>query len=101
MPERPEADRQIEGPREGQGPDVGPYPPGVRVRAARLREHAGAEVDAHDRSLAQGSQDLQAGAGTAAHVQSPAERAVRTQRADGRVEHDVGGAKGRAVELRS
>ena len=45
------------GPGEGQGPDVGPYPPGVRVRTARLREHASAEVDARDPALAQGFQD--------------------------------------------
>src|SRR2546421_9278133 len=57
VPECPETDRQVEGPGEGQGPDVGPYPPGVRVRTARLREHASAEVDARDPALAQGFQD--------------------------------------------
>src|SRR5271166_5936538 len=101
VPERPEADRQVEGPGEGQGPDVGPYPPGVRVRPARLREHASAEVDAHDPSLAQGFKDPHARAGAAAHVQSPAERAERAQRAGGRVKHAIGAAERRVVELRS
>ena len=100
MPERPEADRQVEGPGEGQGPGVGPYPPGAGVRTARLREHAGAEVDARDRSLAQGSEDPQARAGAAVHVQSPAERAERGKRAGGRVKHAIGGAERRVVELR-
>ena len=59
VPERSEADRQVEGPSEGQGPDVGPHPPGAGAGTARLREHASAEVDARDRSLAHGSQDLQ------------------------------------------
>jgi hypothetical protein len=114
VPERPETDRQVEGPSEGrgegQGADVGPYPRRVRVRRARLREHAGAEVDAGVRSLAQGSQDPQARAGAAAHVKSRAERAERAERAaraqraqrvGGRVKHGIGGAERRAVELRS
>ena len=70
------------------------------MRTARLREHAGAEVDARDRSLAQGSEDPQARAGAAAHVQSPAERAERGKRAGGRVKHAIGGAERRVVELR-
>jgi hypothetical protein len=101
VPERSEADRQVEGPGEGQGPDVGPDPRGVRVRAARLREHAGAEVGARDLALAQGPEDPEAGAGAAAHVQSPAERAERAQRAGGRVKHAIGGAERGVVELRS
>ena len=101
VPERPETDRQAEGPGEGQGPDVGPYPPSVRVRTARLREHAPAEVDAGDLSQAHGSEDPHARAGAAAHVQSPAERAERAQRAGGRVKHAIGCAKRCVVELRS
>ena len=100
MPERAEADRQVEGPGEGQGPDVGAYPRGVRVRPARLREHASAEIGARDRSLAHRSQDPHARAGTAAHVQPPVERAERAQRAGGRVKHGIGGAERRVVELR-
>ena len=46
VPVRPEADRQVEGPGEGQGPGMSPLPRGVRVRTARLGEHAGAEVNA-------------------------------------------------------
>ena len=45
MPERPETDRQVEGPGQRQGPGVGPDPPVARVRTARLCEHARAEVD--------------------------------------------------------
>ena len=36
-PERPEADRHADDPGNGQRADIGPYPSGVRVRAARLR----------------------------------------------------------------
>ena len=100
MPERTETDRQVEGRGEGQGPGVGPYPLGVRVRTARLREHAGAEVDAREPSLAYGRQDPHARAGAAAHVQSRAERAKRAQRAGGRVKYAVGGAERRVVEFR-
>ena len=45
-------------------------------------------------------EDPQARAGAAAHVQSPAERAERAQRAGGRVKHAIGGAERRVVELR-
>ena len=76
------------------------YPRRVRVRSARLREHAGAEVDARDRSLAQGFEDPHARAGATAHVQSPAERPERSQRAGGRVKHAIAGTERRAVELR-
>jgi ketosteroid isomerase-like protein len=71
-----------------------------RAYMFEAREHAGAEVGARDRSLAQGCEDPQARAGAAAHVQSPAERAERTQRAGGRVKHAIGGAERRVVELR-
>src|SRR6202000_3048885 len=100
VPERTETDRQVEGPGEGQGPDVGPYPLGVLVRIACPREHARAEVDARDRSLAQGLEYSHARTGTAAHVQSPAERSERAQRDVSRVKHPTGGAKRRLVELR-
>jgi hypothetical protein len=93
--------RQVEGLGEGQGQDVGSYPLDVRVRTARLREHASAEVDARDPSLAQGLQDPHARTGAAAHVHSPAERPERTKRVGGRVKNALGGAKRRVVELRS
>src|SRR2546421_9167123 len=76
-------------------------PPGVRVCAARLREHAGAEVDARDPSLAQGPENLHARAGTAAHVQSLAERPEVGQRVGGGAENALRGTKRRVVELRS
>ena len=101
VPERSEGDREVEVRGERQGPGVGPHPRGVRVGAARLREHAGAEVDARDPSLAQGPENPHARAGTAAHVQSVAERPELGQRLGGRVENALRGAKGRVVELRS
>src|SRR5713101_2207643 len=52
-PSAPKLTARSNAPAKGRGPDVGPYPPGGRVRTARLREHASAEVDACDRSLAQ------------------------------------------------
>jgi hypothetical protein len=97
---RTETDRQVEGPGEGHGPDVGPYPLGVRVRTARLREHASAEVGAREPSLAHGCQDPHGRAGAATHVQSRAERAKQAQRVGGRVKHAGGGAEGRVVEFR-
>jgi hypothetical protein len=100
VPKGTETDGQVEGPGEGSGPDVGPYPLGVRVRTARLREHASAEVDAREPSLAHGCQDPHARPGAATHVQSRAERAKRPQRAGGRVKHAVGGAERRVVEFR-
>src|SRR4051812_49389233 len=100
MPEGSEADRQVEAPGEGQSPYVGPHPPGIRVCAARLREHAGAEVDTRDTSLAEGLEDLYARTGAAAHVEPAAERPERAQSVGGRVENAIGGAKGRVVELR-
>jgi hypothetical protein len=99
--ERPETDRQAESPGEGQGPDVGPHPPGVRVRTARLREHARAEVDTGDLPQAHRSEDPHARAGAAAHVQSRAERAKWAQSAGGRIKHAIGCAKRCVVELRS
>src|SRR6478736_2809326 len=75
VPKRTETDGQVEDPGEGSGPDVGPYPLGVRVRTARLREHASAEVHARQPSLAHGCQDPHARPAAATHVQSRAERA--------------------------
>ena len=96
----PETNRQAEGPGKRQGPDISPYPSAVQVRAARLRQHASAEVDASDRFPAQRPEDPHASAGATAHVQSPAERAERAQRAGRRAEHATAGAERRAVELR-
>ena len=101
MSERPEGDREVEGRTENEGSGVGLYPGGIRVRAARLREHAGAEVDTRDPSLTQGPENQHARPGTAAHVQSRAERPEFGQRVGGRAENALRGAKGRVVELRS
>ena len=60
VPERPEADREVEGLGEGQRPGVGPDPAGVRVGHARPREHARAEVDAGGPPGAQRLENAQA-----------------------------------------
>src|SRR2546430_1623343 len=100
-PSAPKLTARPKAPAKGRARGVGPYPPGVRVRTARLREHARAEVDAGDLSQAHGSEDPHARAGAAAHVQSRAERAEWAQRVGGRVKHAIGGAKRCVVELRS
>src|SRR2546429_602215 len=71
-PSAPKRTARPKAPAKGRARGVGPYPPGVRVRTARLREHARA--------------------GAAAHVQSRAERAEWAQRVGGRVKHAIGGA---------
>lgn len=70
------------------------------MRLARLGEHARAEVGASDRSLTYGFQNPQARTGACAHIQTRAEGAERGQRGGGHVQHPVGGAERRVIELR-
>jgi hypothetical protein len=70
-----------------EGPGVGPHPRGFRVVAPRLGEHAGAEVNARDPSLAQGPENQHARAGTAAHVQPMVERPEFKRRVGDRAEN--------------
>ena len=94
VPECSEGDREIEDLSERSGPGVGPHPRGVRMRATRLREHAGAPWHRDLRTSMPAPVPR-------AHVQSMAERPEFGQGVGGRAENVVRGAKGRVVELRS
>src|SRR5262249_30071954 len=99
--ERTEGDREVEVLGERKRPGIGPYPRRVRMCIARLRQHAGAEVDARDPSLTQGPENQHPRAGTAADVQPRAEGAQFGQHVGRRVEDALRSTKGRVVELRS
>jgi hypothetical protein len=104
VPERAEADDEVEGGRERQRAGVRTHPghagPGRMRALAGHVEHARAEVDPGDAAPAHRRQHVDPGAGAAAQVEAVVVRARPAQGRRHRVQDGVGGAEGRVVELR-